>query len=186
MATMTGMDMGSGNSKGPAFKAFDRSDPQYPCSAVADRYVRECYRIQTALMLYLNNSSIPQTAHDCDNAATAYRSWCYESLGRDISAFSHYHTDAAIRLCSVGTVSLRQYCYTGAAESFVDNHAKADAGFEICAAIPRADDKPICYKRVGELVLSLAATPEERERMCDLPSPAAKKACRKGAQLTTS
>lgn len=184
MATMTGMHMGSA---GPGtFKAMDSTDKQYPCSIVGDRYERECYRIQTALMLYLDHNSIPKAAQDCDKATADYRSWCYESLGRDISAFANYHTDAAIRLCTVGTLSLRQYCYAGAAESFVDNHAKADAGFGICAAIPLASDKTTCYDRVGQLVLSLASTTAEREAMCVLPTPAATRACRKGAQLPSA
>ncbi len=185
MASMTGMHMGNGSGR-ETFKAMDSTDKQYPCSIVGDRYERECYRIQTALMLYLDRASIPKAAHDCDGAAPNYRSWCYESLGRDISAFSSYHAEVAVHLCTVGTPSLRQYCYSGAAESFVDNQAKADAGFGVCAAIPLASDKPICYQRVGELIVSLASTMAEREAMCTLPTPEATKACRKGAQLSNS
>jgi hypothetical protein len=182
VASMTGMHMGNGTTP-ETFKAIDPKDPQYPCSIVADRYVQECYRIQTALMLYLNHQSLPKTAHDCDQAPSAARPWCYESLGRDISAISDYQTVAAVRMCTVGTLSLRKYCYAGTAESFVDNQAKADAGFGICNAVPTVGDKPTCYERVGELVLSLAATPQDREAMCSLPSPSATKSCREGAQL---
>jgi hypothetical protein len=183
-STMASMHMGDG-AKGsePAFRAIDSTNPQYPCSIFAARYGAECYRIQTALMLYLDRGNLAQTAHECDQAPTQFRHQCYESLGRDISSYANYETGAAIRLCTVGTMALRRYCYTGAAESFVDNEAKADAGFAVCAAIPVAGDKPTCFERIGQLVLSLAPTPAGRELMCTLPSPSATRACRKGAQL---
>jgi hypothetical protein len=167
----------------PAFRAIDSTDPQYPCSIVADRYGPECYRIQTALMLYLDHGSMTKTAHECDQAPTKYRPQCYESLGRDISSYANYETAPAVRLCTVGTLSLRRYCYTGAAESFVDNRAKPDDGFAVCAAIPSAQDRPTCYERMGELILALSATNAGREQLCTLPSPSATQACRKGARL---
>jgi hypothetical protein len=160
------------------FQAVDSANPQYPCSIVGDQYGRECYRIQTALMLYLNGGNLSKTAHSCDQAPKVYRPECYESLGRDISAYASYHPDGAVRMCAVGAAAFRRYCYAGAAETFVDEQARPDPGFAICSAVPNAEDKPTCFHRVGELVLSLAATDDARARMCALPASADTRACR--------
>lgn len=176
---MAGMHMGESH-----FKAVDSTNLQYPCSIMAERYLRECYGIQTALVLAINRGSIPKTAQVCDQAPVAYRAECYESLGRDISAYANYDARTAVRLCTVGALALRRYCYRGAAASFVDNEAKAQPGFDVCTAVPKAEEKPTCFERVGELVMSLAPTPATRARMCALPSRADTRACRQGAQVS--
>jgi hypothetical protein len=187
LGSMASMHMDDEKTSGePAFRAIDSTDPLYPCSIEADRYLAECYRIQTAAMLFLDHGNMAKTAQECDQAPTKYRPQCYESLGRDISSYANYETAPAIRLCTVGTLSLRRYCYTGTAESFVDNRAKVDDGFGVCAAIPTAQDKPTCFQRMGELILALSPTDAGRALLCTLPSPSATKACRKGARLSDS
>ena len=62
------------------FLTYDRNDLQYPCSIVDSRYGFECYRIQTALILYLNHGDLPATAKACDQAPKEFRAACYQSL----------------------------------------------------------------------------------------------------------
>jgi hypothetical protein len=167
-----------------SFPPFDRTDPLYPCSAVAAVYGMECYRIQTALILYLNSGNIPAAAKACDGAPTEeFRQACYQSLGRDVTAYANYEPPEAVRLCTVGKASLRGWCYVGVAKTLVDEKATPDPGFSFCRRLNNAEYRSECFEAVGELVISLYGTPAERERVCAPLPEADRRSCRIGAQL---
>lgn len=163
-----GHDMSEMSHAAPAvkFKAVDPSNQQYPCSIMAERYLRSCYEMQTSVMLYNNGGDMAGAARDCNSAPQAMRTVCYSSLGRDVSSRSQQNHAEAIRMCSLGTPAYQPWCYFGVVKNFVDLNARAQDGIAFCRAIPGDANKQLCYAAVGEQIHMLAPSVEGRRRMC--------------------
>ncbi len=182
------MDMSTGHAAHSTatpshFVTYERNNLQYPCSIVDARYGVECYRIQTALILYLNHGDMAATAKACDQAAKPFRAACYQSLGRDITSYASYDRVRAMQYCNVGNTDLRGQCYVGIANTLMDEGAKPEAGFAVCRALTNTSYRKTCFSDAGEMLISLVATPAERERWCALQPDADRAACRAGARL---
>ena len=65
-----------------------RSDPVYPCDAVAVRQKSSCYLMVTSYVLKVKGYDYAATFKVCDHVEKAFVTTCYQSLGRDISGNS--------------------------------------------------------------------------------------------------
>jgi hypothetical protein len=169
-----------------SFKAIDRADPLYPCSIMAERYLRACFEIQTSVVLYLNNSNITDAARSCDRAVMHMRNVCYQSLGRDITSYALRDARKSANLCDTGTPQYRPACYIGVAKALVDWAATTDNALAFCGIVaPHGDGgRDACYRAVGEQIATLSADPAQRARECERATLAEGiAACRRGAQL---
>ena len=171
---------------GTAFKAVDPSDPLYPCSVMAERYLSACYEMQTSVMLHNNKGDIAGAAKSCETAPSAMRTTCFASLGRDISSYSQQNHAEAIRMCSLAAAKYQPWCYFGVVKNFIDLEARPQDGLSFCRSIPTADGKAMCYQAVGEQVLVLAGDPERRRASCDTAEAEYLDACLYGARLGTA
>jgi hypothetical protein len=175
-----------------SFKAIDRSDPLYPCSIMQPKYLYACYQIQTSVILYLNGGDIGATARVCDRAPADMRPSCYESLGRDVTAFAERDPVRTARLCAKGTLAYRGSCYSGAARSLVNWSGKTDEAFELCRIVARdaqnaQGDGRACYAGLGVSISTLFAAGPAREEQClRAQQPEAVNACRQGAGIAAS
>ncbi|MES2304569.1 MAG: hypothetical protein V4558_03640 [Gemmatimonadota bacterium] len=165
------------------FKALDKNDLLYPCSVMAERYLFSCYEMQTAAILYQNGGNIGSAAKTCDTAPKAMRYVCYQSLGRDISAFALNDNARAISMCNLGTDSYRPWCFFGLAKSYVNKNAKPDDGIALCKAVTEVNAKLKCYEAVGEMIGTLRAETAQRQAACDTGEAAYREACLYGARV---
>ena len=161
---------------------LDTEDPLYPCSVMEERYVRECYVMQTSAILWLNGWDISEAADTCLTAPEHMRQTCIQSLGRDIAG--HVVGDHALGLqeCSKAEADLRPWCYVGFVKNLIDVSARTDGAFAFC---PRLDDRAArlrCYEAIGEELYVLRATGEERAAECKVVSDGAQQACLFGAR----
>ena len=184
---MAGMDMSGmeGMSDTPAFKPIDPSDPLYPCSALADRYMSACYEMQTSVMLYENHGNIAAAAKTCDRAPASMRTTCYVSLGRDISAYSAQNHAEGIRMCGLGTEVYQPWCFYGLVKNFVDLNARPSEGLSLCRDVPSAMSKAECYSAVGEEIWVLSSDPATKTRLCSPSEPEYLDVCLFGARVTS-
>ena len=169
-----------------SFKAIDPADPLYPCSVMADRYLRACFEIQTAVILHLNHGDIAAAARTCDRAVVSMRNTCYQSLGRDITSYAVRDAGKSADLCAKGEVAHRPACYIGVAKALVDWAATTDNAFKFCGIITPGgpEGRDACYVAIGEQIATLTADPTKRAAECDrAQSTDAIAACRRGAQL---
>lgn len=157
-------------------------DPLYPCTALPDRYLVSCYHMQTSAVLFFNGGDLAGAAEACDTAPERYRSACFRSLGRDVSAITVQDHDSALELCA-RTGDRRYDCHWGYVKNVVDVTARAEDGFDFCALVPDDEGKRRCYEAVGEQVWVLAGDEPGREAMCAPAEPAYVQACRRGAAL---
>jgi len=172
-----------------AFPAIDPKDPLYPCSIVAHRYLYSCYQIQTSVILHLNHGDIGGTARVCDRAPADMRASCYESLGRDVTAYASRDPRKTAELCQKGTVPNRSSCYAGAAKSLVNWTATTDGALDMCRILTTdmhasVDEGNSCYQALGEAISTMMVQTTDREEQClRAQAPQAVAACRQGAGL---
>lgn len=175
---------GSHHETGPPFKAIEPTDPLYPCSIMAERFLHACYQMQTSVMLNLNHGDIGDAAKSCERAPGAMRAVCFQSLGRDATSYTNRDPEKTVGLCHKARGQDRASCYFGAAKALVDWTATTDAALEFCRIVRDESGGPTCYRALGEEVATLlAGMPERAEQCARAEHPAAVAACRQGAGL---
>ena len=176
-----GHDMGA---EAAPFKAVDPGDPQYPCSALGEKYQSACYGMQTSVMLHNNGGDMSATAKACDAAPAPVRATCFASLGRDISSYSAQKHPEAIRMCSLGTERYQPWCYLGVVKNIIDINARPSEGIAFCKSVPGDPNKQVCYAAVGEQINILTTDVEQRKKLCSEGEIAYLSACLYGAHVT--
>jgi hypothetical protein len=166
------------------FKPLDPADPLYPCSILEERYLVDCYQMQTSAILWHNHGNIADAARTCDRAPESMRPWCYQSLGRDISSYTLQDPKESIRMCSLGSPAWQPWCYVGLVKNFVDLTAKTDTGFAFCRRVPGRANKLKCYEALGEEISVLTTETGRRAELCGQSEEEFEDACRYGARLS--
>lgn len=166
------------------WKALDRNDLLYPCSIMEDKYLTACYEMQTAAILFQNGGNIRSAATTCDTAPKAMRIVCYQSLGRDISAYALQNHARAIEMCALGTPKYQPWCYFGLVKSFVNMNARAEDGVAFCKELKAGPNKVKCYEAVGEQIGTLRNEIAERTALCQKSEPEYRDACLFGARVS--
>ncbi|MBW3629347.1 MAG: hypothetical protein KY464_08630 [Gemmatimonadetes bacterium] len=166
-AAMDHAAMGHGAPAGEPYKALDKNDPLYPCNTLDVRYLRSCYSMQTSAILFFNGGDVPATARACDGAPEDFRTACYQSLGRDISAYTLQDHAKAAQLCENGDPAYQPWCHVGYTKNLVDLNADATDGIAYCRILTSADAKVACYRAVGEETWVLTNDREKHRAWCD-------------------
>ena len=168
--------------EGP-FVPIKATDPLHPCSMLDDRYLMDCYLMQTSIILYLNHGDMADAARTCDRAPSAMRVPCYQSLGRDVSSYSRQQADESIRMCSLGHPDYQPWCYVGLVKNFIDITAKPESGLNFCPRVPGQANRMKCYEAVGEEIWALTSNDVQRTSLCKKTEGELYEACRYGARL---
>jgi len=169
-----------------SFKALDSTDLQYPCSIMAQRYLVACYNMQTSVMLHFSNGDMAAAARSCLDAPEPMHPVCFQSLGRDISAYSRQEHRAAIRMCSFAKPEYQPWCHFGVVKNFIDLTAKVEDGVAYCRSVTGAANRLKCYEAVGEQIGTLRNNMAEREAACATVAEVYRGACRYGARLVSA
>ncbi|MEX2582739.1 MAG: hypothetical protein WD766_05675, partial [Gemmatimonadota bacterium] len=140
-------------------------------------------QMQTSAILHFNGYDIPAAAQVCATAPELYRSTCFQSLGRDISARTAQNHARAIELCGSAPREFEPSCHIGYAKNLIDLTANPDDGFDYCRRLPAGQSKRICYVAVGEQIWVLNDAPARRSALCAASESAYVSDCRYGAGL---
>lgn len=168
---------------GPKEKAFlDKNKPLYPCSDLDQKYLRECYLMQTSAILWFNDYDFEAAFDVCDGATGDFISVCYQSLGRDIAGHTLRDKKKSIALCALGSGRFTSYCHVGVAKNLIDVDAKIDQALAYCRLVPAAA-KQACYFAIGEQIAALNTDLKARAPECERAPDAFVRYCRRGAQL---
>lgn len=165
------------------FKALDANDLQYPCSMMAQRYLVACYNMQTSVMLHFTNGDMAAAAKGCLDAPPSLRPVCFQSLGRDISAYSRQDHHEAIRMCSFASAEFQPWCHVGVVKNFIDLTARVADGVAYCRSVTGAANRTRCYEAVGEQVATLRNGRAKREAECAAVADPYRDWCRYGARI---
>ncbi len=164
------------------WKPLDPADPLYPCSVLDERYLRQCYLMQTSVMLYLNGNDLADASRSCDLAPPDMRPTCHQSVGRSVTARTKDPRKAAGH-CRAGSEAYRGWCYVGVVKAFVDWTASAESGLAFCRVVDDPGHKAMCYRGLGEEIAHLVADDETRAALCGEAEEEFRPHCRRGARL---
>ncbi len=185
---MSGMDMSHMDHSGMGgthFKAYDPADKLYPCSALATRYLNDCYSMQTSLMLFESGGDFKSAAATCERAPAPYLAICFGSLGRDANGYAGSDGSRARGYCINAPARFRTWCHVGVAKNLVDITSHPADGFKYCEML--GDDlvsRTTCYVAIGEEIRLLSTAPEPRREMCAQAPAPFDQACLYGAGMT--
>ncbi len=119
-------------------KDLRTDDLVYPCNAIPDAYVADCFATQTSWMLH-NIGYAPEDFAAvfaiCDGVRSDMVDDCYRALGRDISSVHDQDPNVIVQLCSLGDPDLQEECYVGAATNTIFNNDDTLQATVICEAI---------------------------------------------------
>lgn len=164
--------------------ALKEDDPLYPCDALEERYLGECYLMQTSAIVLYNHYDFARAFDACDRAPAPYTTACYQSLGRDVSGYTLRDVRRTLELCGLGGPAREAPCFVGAVKNFIDVTWRADQAFPLCAAVP-AGSRPACHQAIGEELLGILPDDSARAAECARAGhPNLVRACRAGARLS--
>lgn len=167
------------------FPPLKPDEPLYPCTVLDARYSMSCYQMQTSAILFFNDGDLAATAAACDDAPELYRTACYLSLGRDVSAITGQDGAAAMEACRVGDPRFQVWCDIGFVKNLVDLTADPGDALDYCRQTTSAAIKQACYHAVGEEIWVLTSDGEQAEQWCARAEAGQRETCRRGAGLVS-
>jgi hypothetical protein len=159
-------------------------DPLYPCNAIADKYRRECYFLQSSAISMFNDNDFGATLRVCDTAPTKYIAMCYQSTGRDISGFTLRDGQRSVDYCLLGDDRYEGYCIIGVVRDIANFRLSMDDGLAFCSLVPESS-KAFCYKGLGEHVDTMFADQAQKDAECARVPDLYRAACKGGIRLAS-
>lgn len=127
----------------------DAEDPHYPCNALPERYVSDCYWYQTSQMLNVFGQDLEMVAEACREAPATGRRACFGSYGRDVGAAHRGNPYLVVQYCLLPESLMHQGdCIDGAARTLFWDVTQQDAGVALCADVERPIVAESCWQAV--------------------------------------
>ena len=124
-------------------------DPHYPCNALPERYVSDCYWYQTSQMLTVFNQDLGRVADACVEAPASSRRSCFGSYGRDVGAAHRRNPYLVVQYCRLPESLMHQGdCIDGAARTLFWDETQQSAGLALCAEVEAPIVAEACYQSI--------------------------------------
>ena len=124
-------------------------DPHYPCNALPERYVNDCYWYQTSQMLVVFNQDLERVAEACLEAPAIGRRSCFGSYGRDVGAAHRRNPYLVVQYCGLPESLMHQGdCIDGAARTLFWDSTQQGAGVALCAEVEEAIVAETCWQAI--------------------------------------
>jgi len=152
---------------------FKPDDLHYPCDATPPRYRRECYELQTDLILPALGQDYRKAARVCDAAGTPdLVRECYVGLGRNASGASAFQYPGIRKRCDLGSAAGIPYCYQGAVRHLAYAPSELPRGIAFCKSLPDGETRFRCRIGIGLQIAGFYPDLSTRERACQSESAA--------------
>ena len=166
---------------------FKQNDLHYPCNATPARYRRECYELQSDLILPALKQDYRKAAAVCDAAgAPDLIRMCYLGLGRNASGASAFQFAGIRKRCDLGSAVGTPFCYQGAVRHLAYAPSELPRGAAFCKSLPEGEIRSRCWDGLGMQVSGFFADAASRRQACRSENERDVAACTEGAGLTTS
>jgi hypothetical protein len=127
----------------PEKRDVSATDYHYPCNAVASKYRRECYVMQTSRMVEMGLVEA-SLFEECEKAGE-YSTACALSIGRDLSNEARGgKTRSVAQKCELVSGSHRLACIRGVVYALIDNTWDGRYALPFCAAFSQEGDHKLC------------------------------------------
>lgn len=114
---------------------FQEGDLVYPCNAVDEDLIDECFTMQTSYVLWRNGQDLAGAFAVCDSVDPRFVPDCYQSMGRDISGNAMLDPQTIVEGCNLGREELREHCVVGASLNAVYNDHDPGKAAELCELV---------------------------------------------------
>lgn len=142
----------------------DQQDRFYPCTFVATRYQRMCYRLITIRFLSQKGLDWPKVARICHSAPTPWPQECMYSLGRDAAGLTHFNGKQTERVCRHAKDHYAR-CIQGAVEVFTNELPDGIGAQRLCELVATRL-RGFCYDHASFMIVLRGRTAAERQRLC--------------------
>jgi hypothetical protein len=144
----------------PEKRDVSATDYHYPCTAVAAKYRRECYLMQTSRMVEMGLST-ERLFEECEKAGD-YGTACALSIGRDLSNDARVGKIRPVaQKCELVAGSHRLACMRGVIYALVDNTWDGRYALPLCGAFSQEGDHRICIKETIAYLTAVFEKPAE-------------------------
>lgn len=127
----------------------DAEDPHYPCNALPERYVNDCYWYQTSQMVVVFDQDLEKVADACRDAPAIARRSCFGSYGRDVGGFHRRNPYLVVQYCRLaGSLMHQGDCIAGAARTLFWDGTQQDAGVALCAQVEDPIVGEACFQAI--------------------------------------
>lgn len=130
------------------------TDLVYPCNAVEERHLEECWGMQTSWILWQNGRDYAHAFTICDSVVEGFVDDCYRSMGRDISGDTLVDPPRIRELCDLGAYDWQPDCYVGATVNAVFNFRDTVIAWHVCNLAPE-EMKGSCYVAMEDAAATL-------------------------------
>lgn len=130
--------------------AFDKKkrdlkadDPLYPCDRLADKYLPDCYTMQTSIMSQqgLNSKEIIQECRKAKN----FSSYCFVSMGRDLSNYVRTGNPELVASTCESAGTDWSACIQGAVYALIDFSWDLSTSSILCNSLSTQEHQEACY-----------------------------------------
>jgi hypothetical protein len=165
-----------------AVTLFKPGDLHYPCNAIPEKYRRECYSLQTDLILPAVKQDYAKAARICDAAGSpALVQACYAGLGRNASGAAIFAFEGIRRRCDTSSDGGKPYCYQGAVRHLAYAPSELPRGIAFCKTLTAGAVRSRCWGGLGLQIGGFFADLESRRKACQSDVLADVAACTHGA-----
>jgi len=166
---------------------FKPDDLHYPCDATPARYRRECYELQSDLILPAVNQDYRKASAVCDAAGSPdFVRECYVGLGRNASGGSAFQYEGIRKRCDQTSPVGAPFCYQGAVRHLAYAPGELPRGAAFCKSLPEGETRTRCWDGVGLQIGGFFSDSASRERACQSEVPRDVAACVEGAGVPRS
>ena len=161
---------------------FKPGDLHYPCNATPERYRRECYSLQSDIILPAVKHDYARAARVCDGAGNRelVRA-CYRGLGRNASGASGFMAKGIKQRCATGSAAGAPFCYEGAVRQLAYAESELPRGIAFCTTIPAGESRRRCWGGLGMQIGGFFLDNASRRKACESRNAADVQACLNGA-----
>jgi len=161
---------------------FKPDDLHYPCDATPARYRRECYELQSDLILPALKQDYRKASAVCDAAGTRdLVSMCYVGLGRNASGAAAFQYAGIRKRCDLASPVGLPFCYQGAVRHLAYAPSELPRGAAFCKSLPTGEARTRCWDGLGLQVSGFFPDEASRRRACRSDNASDVAACNEGA-----
>ncbi len=133
-------------------------DPHYPCNALPERYVSDCYWYQTSQMLNVFGQDLERVADACLEAPVIGQRACFGSYGRDVGAAHRRNPYLVVQYCRLPeSLMHRVDCIDGGARTLFWDETQQDEGVALCAEVEQPIVAEACWQSIVNQAHAVAA-----------------------------
>lgn len=149
-------------------KFIRKDDPLYPCSALDERYLQQCFAYQSSHFAIISKHNWAKTAELCRTVPEKYRRGCFEIIGTNQVGFTQ---DMSIMKKNCGTIrepEFKDACIRGVVISLTGRyHDDPERIIPFCPIVD-PENKKSCYEQIDSSLLGWFSDETEKNQYCAL------------------